>query len=194
MSAAVRVNANLSNFLTTTRHTLACETGTCRSLVTKYHQFSSALCTDVVPGMDVYWVSLLVIVSISLVVIPLSLFLASRFINLELEKTNRSMKFHLTSSVIRQCRAIFWILLSISVNLALVVSMSKDEFFHGVCQSSSPGCCARCVWGFGVLFLILATLVGGVSRVYQSVLLYRIKSECHLSHSQYMQCFCSFLV
>jgi len=143
----------------------------------KYDQFSSAVCGDVVPGMDIYWTSLILILVLSLLIVLLSLLLASRFIDLD-EKANRSAKFHLTSVIIRQLRATFWLILSISINLWLVIHISRDDHFHSrYCRDTPSSCCASCVWGFGILFLLLAIAVGGVSRVYQGIVVYRIKSE-----------------
>ena len=174
--AAVQLNSALVNYTESARHTLRCDTGFCVSLPMKYDQFSSAVCGDVVPGIDIYWTSLLLILVVSLLIVPLSLLLASRFIDLN-EKANRSAKFHLTSAIIRQLRATFWLTLSISINLWLVVHISRDGHFHSHCRDTTSGCCASCVWGFGILFLLLAVAVGGVSRVYQGIVVYRIKSE-----------------
>lgn len=176
-SAAVQVNSGLVNYTGSARHTLRCEIGSCASLPMKYDQFSSAVCGDVVPGMDIYWTSLILILVLSLLIVLLSLLLASRFIDLD-EKANRSAKFHLTSVIIRQLRATFWLILSISINLWLVIHISRDDHFHSnYCRDTPSSCCASCVWGFGILFLLLAIAVGGVSRVYQGIVVYRIKSE-----------------
>ena len=173
------MTSELSNFTSLARDTLLCETGFCRSLAIKYDQFSSALCNDVVQGMDVYWVTLAIILALSLTVMLISLILASRFIDLELEKSNRNnrYRFHLTSAVIRQIRAMFWFLLSNAVNLWLVVVISRDEYFHeAFCMSQPAGCCPTCVWGFGILFLLLSFVMGGIGRGYQCVVLHRINS------------------
>ena len=169
----------LSNFTSLARDILLCKTGFCRPLSIKYDQFSSALCNDVVQGMDVYWVTLAIVLALSLTVMLISLILASRFIDLELEKSNRNnrYRFHLVSAVIRQTRAVFWFLLSIAVNLWLVVIISRDEYFHEVfCASQPVGCCPTCVWAFGIVFLFLSFVLGGIGRGYQCVVLHRINS------------------
>ena len=175
--AATNVIDSLSNFTSSAKDVLLCETGFCHSLSDKYDQFSSAVCNDVVQGMDVYWMTLIIILSLSLFVVLISLILASRFIDLELEKSNRNSRFHLTSAVIRQIRAMFWFVLSSIVNVWLIVVISKDEYFHQFyCRGQPPGCCPKCVWGFGILFLILSIGLGGGGRVYQCVVLHRINS------------------
>lgn len=159
------------------KETLICQTGFCHSLSVKYDHFSSAVCNDVVQGMDVYWMTLIIILALSTAVVFISLILASRFIDLELEKATRNNRFHLTSAVIRQMRAIFWFLLGNVVNLWLMVVISEDDYFHEVfCRDQPPGCCPTCVWGFGILFLILFFVMGLVGRAYQCVVLHRINS------------------
>ena len=177
--AATNVTSELSNFTSLARDILLCETGFCRPLAVKYDHFSSALCNDVVQGMDVYWVTLAIVLALSLTVMLVSLILASRFIDLELEKSNRNnrYRFHLTSAVIRQIRAMFWFLLGNVINLWLVIVISQDEYFHEVfCVSQPAGCCPTCVWGFGILFLLLSFVMGGIGRGYQCVVLHRINS------------------
>ena len=175
--AANTVISGLANFTSSTKEALLCDTGFCHNLSNKYYQFSSALCDDVVQGMDLYWTTLIVILPLSLIVVLLSLLLAYRFIDLELEKSNRNSRFNLSSAVIRQIRAMFWFLLSNIVNLWLVVVISRDSYFRkAYCRSQPPGCCPNCVWGFGILFLIVSFFMGGVGRVYQCVVLYRINS------------------
>ena len=70
--------------------------------------------------------------------------------------------------------------MGVAVNIWLVVSIAKDEYFHEVfCTSGlADGCCPVCVWAFGVLFLVLSVLVGGASHMYQCIILHRLSSEC----------------
>ena len=178
VSAAVRVNNALTNYTTSARHTLQCKTGFCLSLAEKYDQFASAVCNDVVPGMDVYWISLVLLLITSFLTALLSFLLASRFIDLD-KKAKRSAKFHLTSAIIRQLRALFWLVLSISINLWLVVYIKRDEYFHmQYCLEAAATCCVTCVWAFGALFVALAIAVGGVTHMYQCINVYRIHSKC----------------
>ena len=175
--AATDVIGRLSQFTSSAQDVLFCDVGVCHSLSIKYDQFSSAVCNDIVQGLDIYWLTLCAVLAISLVVVLVSLILASRFIDLELEKSNRSNRFHMPSAIIRQIRAIFWFVLSTSSNLWLVIAISEDEYFHeSFCLGQPEGCCPSCVWGFGILFLILSLLVGGGGRVYQCVVLHRINS------------------
>ena len=181
--AARDVNNRLSNFTSSVRGALLCDVGFCLPLAVNYDRFSSAVCGDIVQGMDIYWVTLCIILALSLVVTLISLIFASRFIALGLEKSNRNSRFHLTSAVIRQIRAMFWFLLGISVSLWLVVVISRDEYFHQVyCRNQPAGCCPKCVWGFGILFLILSFVMGGAARAYQCVILHRINSTLSLLH------------
>ena len=176
--SALDVNEDLSMYEVSTRDSLRCDTGHCHTLTLTYDDFASAVCGDIVPGMDIYWTALIVIFVISLLMNLFSLLLASRFIDLELEKANRSPKFHLSDAIIRQLRATFWLLLSISINMWFVAAVSHDDYFHEeYCRGASSGCCASCVVGFGILLIILACVVGGTFRVYQCVIIYRIKSE-----------------
>ena len=176
--AAARVNVKLETFLATTRRALECDVGSCLSLARDYDELSSAVCGDVVPGMDVYWTSLISTLTFSIILMMLALFLASRFINLKLQKAS-NRNFDMTSAVIRQCRAVFWLAFSIGINLWFVITVSLDEFFNETkCQGSSSGpCCPTCIWGSGVFFVLLAAVVGGVFRLYQCLILFRIKSE-----------------
>lgn len=179
--AANAVIRKLGNFTSSAKESLLCDTGFCNDLSNKFYQFSSALCNDVLQGMDLYWTTLIVILSLSLVVVLISLILAYRFIDLELEKSNRNNKFHLTSAIIRQIRAIFWFLLSNVCYLWLVVVISQDDYFHeAYCRSQPPECCPTCVWGFGIFFLIVLSLLGGAGRAYQCLVLFRINSMWHL--------------
>ena len=169
------MNFNLSTYITNTIHALKCEIGSCHSLFRLYQQFSSAVCQDLVPGMDLYWSSLMAILVLSLCIMVLSFFLTSRFIDLKQEQSNKVHKFHISSFIIRQTRAMLWFLLSISINLWLVVAVSQDTHFRDVC--SSRGCCPSCVWIFGIVFLILTFIVGGTSRLYQCHKLHRLSSK-----------------
>ena len=177
VSAAVWVNSALTNYTTSARHSLRCKTGFCRTLAQKYDIFASAVCNDVVPGMDIYWISLVFILITSFLTALLSFLLASRFIDLN-KKANRSAKFHLTSAIIRQLRAVFWLVLSISIDLWFVVYIRRDDYFHTkYCMDAAATCCATCVWIFGAVFVSLAIAVGGVSHLYQCINVYRIHSE-----------------
>lgn len=177
-NASLTVKSELENYAQETRTALRCNTGFCHFIAEISDQFSSAICVDIVPGMDLLWTSLLTILALSLTVIPLVLLLASRFIDLAPDKSNRNAKFHLLDAIIRQIRATFWLVLSISIDIWLVVAVSRDEYFHNeYCKEAGPGCCPRCVWGLGILFILLSSAVGGISRAYQCVIIYRIKSE-----------------
>ena len=164
-------------FISATINTLRCETGSCHALFDLYTQFSAAVCHSVVPGLDIYWASLLAILCMTLSIMALSLVLASRFVDFKQDRTN---KFHLIGSGVRQARGLFWFLLGVSVNTWLVVAIATDDYFHEVfCESgSSNGCCPVCVWAIGIVFLVLSVVVGGVSRVYQCAILHRLSSEC----------------
>ena len=111
----------------------------------------------------------------------LSLVLASRFIDFRLDKSN---KFHLSSAVVRQVRGAVWFLIGTSINLWFVVAVATDRYFReAFCDDSAGGgggaggCCPACVWAFGIVFLVLSVLVGGVSRAYQCAILHRLSSE-----------------
>ncbi len=178
---SIKVNDALTDYLDTTRTSLRCDIGRCLSLTELYDQFSSALCAEVVPGMDVYWSSLVILLSLSILLTPIGLLLASRFIDLDFQKgTDRSSAFHQSEAIVRQLRGGFWLIFSIAVDLWLVGAISNDEELRDRC-AGSPGCCSSCIWGFGILFAILSILVGGASWLYQCVIIYRIKSEPHSS-------------
>lgn len=165
-----------SLFTSTAVQTLRCRTGSCRTLYDLYAQFSAAVCQRVVPGLDLYWASLLSILTLTLCIMALSLLLASRFIDF---KQDRSSKFHLIGSAVRQARGLFWFLLGVAINTWLVVAIAMDEYFHEVfCVGGSVGsCCPVCVWAFGIVFLLVSVIVGGVSRAYQCTILHRLSSE-----------------
>ena len=177
--AAKETNDRLAVYEEETRFSIHCSAGFCHSLAIRFDQFTESLCLDVVPGMDLYWTSLVALLVFSLLTIPAAFFLASRFIDLvELGKSDQSGRIHLTSAILEETRAAVWLGATLAIDVWLVVVISRDEVFSGeFCQEAGPGCCATCVWAFGILFLILASFVGGVSRVYQGVIMYRIKSE-----------------
>lgn len=175
--ASSAANSRLRSFTSSSRQTLQCQTGVCRSLAVMFDQFSALFCLDVVPGFDVFWTTLIVILTLSLLILPLALLLACKFINFELEKS-MAKKFHLSSSLMRQFRAFFWLALSLSVCLWVTIAVFVDDYFQQMfCMNGGPGCCSLCVGVSGALFLVVATLVGGVSHVYQCVLIYRISSK-----------------
>ena len=74
--------------------------------------------------MDVYWVSLVIVMVVSLLVITLALCLSSRLMDLQLEKSTQQ-KFRVVDAVIRQAEAGFWLVLSVGINLWLVVAVSQ---------------------------------------------------------------------
>ena len=180
--AAQQVNRQLELFINSTISTLTCHLGNCYQLAKDYQDFASATCGDVVPGMDIYWTSLMIILTISLVIMPLSLLLASRFISLEMEKSNRkNPNFYLVGAIMRQVRGSLWFVFSLSVYLWWVVYVSRDEeLYERLCRGSQAACCEKCVWVFGIIFLFISVGVGGVSRAYQYFTIYMIKSMCHV--------------
>lgn len=107
-----------------------------------------------------------------------SLILACRLVNFRLDK---SSKFHLTSSMLRQVRAASWFVVGVAINMWLVVAIARDEYFHEVaCEGEGGGvggCCPTCVWALGAVFLVLSVLVGGASRIYQCAILHRLSSK-----------------
>lgn len=164
-------------FASSSQTKLRCTTGSCTSLASLYNQFATAFCTQLVPGLDVFWSTLLAILILSLFILPLCLLLAGRFITPGLNDTV-AKKFHLWGSVFRQIRALLWLLLSLGVACWFVVSVATDEFFSTMfCDGAGPQCCVVCVWAMGVVFILLTALVGGVSRVYQFVIIYRISRK-----------------
>ncbi len=171
------VTQQLLDYSSSSQQTLQCQAGSCLSLATLFDQFTTAFCTELVPGIDIYWTTLLAILTLSLLILPLSLFLASRFIDPDLKEA-MAKKFHLWSSVLEQLRALSWLLLSLGIALWFVVTVATDEFFlTRFCDGANSICCVQCVWGVGVVFILLAAIVGGVLRVYQCVIIYRITRE-----------------
>ena len=124
----------------------------------------------------------MIILAVSLLIMPLSLLLASRFISLEMEKSNRkNPNFYLVGAIMRQVRGSLWFIFSLSVYLWWVVYVSHDEDLHErFCSGSQAACCDKCVWVFGIIFLLISVGVGGVSRAYQYFTIYMIKSMCHV--------------
>ena len=177
--AALAVNQNHSDYRSRTSHSLQCETGSCHSLYLLHTQLTSAVCDQLVPGLDVYWTSLMAVLCVGLCVMALSLLLASRLVDFKLDKPN---KLHIVSSSIRQARAISWYLVGVGVNTWLVVAVALDEYLAEV-VCADGGCCAECVWIFGVIFLLLSVVLGAASHFYQCVMLHRLTSECCSSPS-----------
>lgn len=184
-SAAVLISSTHKNFSSNSTHALTCELGSCHSLSLLHARFSRAVCGGVVPGLDIYWTSLMAILCLGLCVMILSLLLASRLTDFRQDRPN---KFQLMGAVLRQARATLWYLVGVAVQLWFVVGMARDTYFREVfCGEGEGGgggggvgCCPECVWVFGVVFLVLSVLVGGVSRVYQCVILHRLSSEFNL--------------
>lgn len=135
------------------------------------------MCQNVVPGLDLYWSSLVGVLVLTLCVMIFSLVLATRFVDHKRDKSNS--KFHIASAVLRQVRATLWFLIGLLANAWLVVAINKDQYFHDVfcSRGSLSGCCPSCVWVLGVVFLLLSLLAGALSRVYQCVILQRLSSE-----------------
>ncbi len=73
------------------------------------------------------------------------------------------------------------------MNLWLLITISTDEEYSSTFCSGgdggggTTGCCPSCVWIFGVVFLFLTLVVGGLSHLYQCVILHRLSSESVLA-------------
>ncbi len=178
MSVALQnITQQLLDYSSSSQHSLHCHTGSCLPLASLFDQFATAFCTELVPGVDIYWTTLLAILTLSLLILPLSLFLASRFIDPDL-KESMAKKFHFWGSVLEQLQALSWLFLSLGIALWFVVTVATDEFFlTKFCDAADSICCVQCVWGMGVVFLLLAAIVGGASRIYQCVIIHRITRE-----------------
>ena len=172
------VNRQLDHYIDSSISTLSCDLGNCRVLADDYDKFSAAVCGDVVPGMDLYWTTLLMILSVSVLLMLTTLLVASRFVSLEIEKSNRkNPKFYLNGAVMRQARGTLLQLISLAVYLWWVVHVSQDSHAQQeFCTGAQASCCEKCVWVFGVVFLLLSVAVGGCSRAYQFFTIYMIKS------------------
>ena len=176
------VGQQLEKYLNSTIINISCNIGTCRNLATDYDAFAGAVCGDVIPGLDLYWTGLLITLSISFMLMILSLLVASRFISLELWKSHRkNPKFYLNSAVMRQLYSSLWQFVSITIYLWWLVHVSQDSLTENESCSMESGrrqarCCLKCVLVFGIIFLVLSGVVGGVSRIYQYFTLYMIKS------------------
>ena len=172
------VSGRLELYLNSSITKLTCDVGNCRAIANDYDSFAEALCGDVVPGMDLYWTILLVTLAVSVLLLVLMLLVASRFVSLEMQKSNRKKpKFYLDGAVVRQVRGTLWQLISVAVYLWWVVYVNQDEVVgQGFCREGEAGCCKQCVWAFGCVFLVASVAVGGVSRTYQYFTIYMIKS------------------
>ena len=176
--ASERINTQLELYLTSAITTISCSIGRCLHLSSDYDTFSSAVCGDVVPGMDLYWTLLLIMLAISVLLMYLSLLVASRFVSLEMWKSNRkNPKFDFTGALTRQGYSILWQLVGLSIYIWWIVYLARNEVVREELCPGRGGCCRDCVWGFGTLFLIVAAGVGGVSRGYQIFTIYMTKRE-----------------
>lgn len=178
--ASEDVTARLEHYITSSITDLTCHLGDCQDIAIGYDSFAAALCGDIVPGMDLYWTILLIILVMSILLMLLSLLLASRFVSLEVQKMNhKNPKFYLNGAVMRQVHGTLWQLLSLAIYLWWVVHVSRDELVQeDFCEGGGAGCCQKCVWGFGIVFILISVGVGGGSRAYQYFILYTIKSTC----------------
>ena len=204
--ASERISTQLELYLTSAITTLSCSIGRCLHLSSDYDTFSSAVCGDVVPGMDLYWTLLLIMLAISVLLMYLSLLVASRFVSLEMWKSNRkNPKFDFTGALTRQGYSILWQLVGLSIYIWWIVYLARNEVVREELCPGRGGCCRDCVWGFGTLFLIAAAGVGGVSRGYQIFTIYMTKRESsvcemclciwtHFCQLQYFMCYCCVCV
>lgn len=171
------MTAQLDLFINSSITNLICYLGDCRDIATDYDTFAAALCGDIVPGMDLYWTLLLIILSMSILLMLLSLLLASRFVSLE-NTNHNNPKFYLSGAVMRQVHGSLWQVLSLAIYLWWVVYISQDELVkQEFCDGGGAGCCQKCIWAFGIVFILISVGAGGASRVYQYFTIYTIKSE-----------------
>lgn len=175
--ASENVTAHLELYINSSITNLICDLGSCRVIATDYDTFAAALCGDIVPGMDLYWTLLLIILSMSILLMLLSLLIASRFVSLK-KVNHKNPKFYLSGAVIRQIHGSLWQLLSLAIYLWWVAYVSQDELVQEeFCTGGGTGCCHKCIWAFGIVFILISVGVGGTSRAYQYFTIYTIKSE-----------------
>lgn len=171
------VSHNVSGYLANVTSALTCDTGSCHSLSELSSRFASGVCVGVVPGLDLYWSSLVALQFFTILIMVLSFVLASRFVDYSHEKSGS--KFSLTGAVLRQVRALIWFGVGVVVNAWLIGTIQQDRYFHdNLCRPGSlPGCCPACVWALGVVFLVASLGIGLASRIYQCVILLRLSSK-----------------
>lgn len=176
--AAVQANLMLQSYETSALSQLQCGLGTCSSLPSRLSNFSSAVCGDVVQGADLLWTSLLAIFSSSLLSVLLTVALAGRLIDVQLEKSprNKLNRFDVAGTAMEQLSSVLWLAIGVAVGswfVAMVIG-GRGSYDGGEC---GPGCCYVCVEAFGVAFLGLSVLTGGSSHIYQGVIIYRLRSK-----------------
>ena len=181
VEAASSVIIGLRDFETAARASVQCDTGKCVDVSLLAVQFSSSVCQDVLQGLDVHWAALFILFLLSLLAVILVLFLTNRFVDVELERRssrNKTNRISLMDTLVSQLQGTVWLLFSLSVDLWWVVSVEKDEYFHAHCTGEEgAGCCASCVWGFGLTFLLISIIAGSSSQIYQSIIIYQLHSE-----------------
>ncbi|KAL5464110.1 hypothetical protein EMCRGX_G033076 [Ephydatia muelleri] len=174
--AAIQANQMLYSYETTARSQLQCGLGTCSSLPSLFSSFSSAVCGDVVQGMDVLWTSLLATLSFSLLALLLTVALAGRLIDVQLEKSlrNKLTRFDIANTAIEQLSSTLWLLIGVAVSAWFVAVVFEGQGVYGE-GGCGLGCCYACVEAFGAVFLGLSALTGGGSHMYQGIILYRLR-------------------
>lgn len=176
--AAIQANQMLYSYETTARSQLQCGLGTCSSLPSLFSSFSSAVCGDVVQGMDVLWTSLLATLSFSLLALLLTVALAGRLIDVQLEKSlrNKLTRFDIANTAIEQLSSTLWLLIGVAVSAWFVAVVFEGQGVYGE-GGCGLGCCYACVEAFGAVFLGLSALTGGGSHMYQGIILYRLRGK-----------------
>ena len=171
------VTRRLELYINSSITDLTCHVGNCQAIAADYDSFATALCMDVVPGMDLYWTSLLIILAVAILLMLASLLVARRFVSPKMQKSNRkNPKFYLNGAVMRQIHSTLWQLFSLGIYLWWVVHVSQNE--QEFCTEGQTGCCEKCVWVFGTVFVLISVGVGGTSRLYQYFTIYMIRSMC----------------
>ena len=171
---AVQTNFMLNSYETAARSELQCGLGTCSSLPSHFAGFSSAVCGGVVGGLDLLWTSLFAICSCTLAAVLLTVTLAGRLIDVQLER-NKQNRFDLTEAGVNQLLSALRQLVGVAVSLWFVVVVFEGRGLYD--NRCGPDCCYVCMEAFGAAFLSLSALTGGAFHGYQGVVLYRLHSE-----------------
>lgn len=181
VEAATNVTTQVQDFVTTAEYTLSCDTSLCYPLSETFANYSVTVCSNLLNGLDVHWITLAVLFIIIIPSLLLMILLASQLSDSDTfmsQRKNRSQHtFSMIDQILSQLVGTSWFILIICVDVWFVVSMATDDLFaRRYCTSDSRSCCVSCVWISGIIFVIISFCGGFALRIYQWILLHRIKA------------------
>jgi hypothetical protein len=165
LSNSANITQLMKTFISQSQHNLLCTTGLCYPLTQKFANFSVSTCDNLQAGLDMYWLSLSVIFLVSLSLWILMLILASLFFNKRHSQSYKGLHFSLTDQILSQFIGILWLTISLLCDGWLLIVIATDTTLD----------CPPCFWAPAALFLLLVAPLVTVLRLYQWIIIHRIR-------------------